>query len=291
MKKQAILLLTILTVAGAGCNLPQYNTVPAYNFPSSNQNYQDNYELKQVSAIMATASALSRQKRFDEAIEKYQEGINFVFSHPELKESLRQGLYATYLEQALYLGKQGQFRKAISAMRLAIENCYECSKEDYSRWYVNLAIFLDKADRTDEAIEAVRTAISFDPDKVDSHILLAQILDAVGRQTEAMQVLEKAVKVDPENAMVYYRLGSLYLGQGEYSKAIQLLNKSIEIEPNNIYANLSLSLAYERAGMQKEYKQFLQRAAEIDPNKAMKLQEVIEQNPINSDQRKTQVQE
>lgn len=272
MKKILILFFAVFLI---GCSEPQDSGGSFYNFPSSDQDFLNNYELKQVNAIRFEASNLRQQKRFDEAIEKLQEGI-FAFSEQELKEDLKKELYITYSEKALHLSRQGQYIKAIPALRLAIENCYECSNNRYSTLYGSLAMWLDKVGRTDEAIEAIKTAISYSPDDIRPYTAFSQFLDAEGRQPEAIQVLEKAVKIEPEDANTYWRLGSLYSKQGDYSKAIQVLNKSIQIEPKNFYSNFVLSLAYKEAGMQKEYEEFLKRAYDIDPNTTTKLLKSIE---------------
>jgi len=267
------LILIIFSIVFMGCEQPQPYTDVDYNFNNRNQDFQENIEIRYVDKIHSEASELIRQERFDEAVQKYQEGLNYVFSHPENKNFLKKALSVVCIEQALKLKKTGLLSKAIQAMRLAIEYCYDCSNDEYSTNYAVLAGMLDDTERTEESIELMKKAISYSPDKVGNYILLARYLAAIGQQQESLSTLEYALKVNPDYPMVHYELGISYHSQGKYKQAINYFKKAIELDQNYLLAYFCLSLSYSVIDMNEEAEQILDKAYSIDPKRFVELRE------------------
>ena len=296
MRTKSILVLAIV-VARAGLSaltLIIGCDVPTGTRRSEPYTISDPYtaELERAQALNSEIVRLMRENRYDDALAKCDIGLS-IFEYPMTKRIFRSAAFGTRLSKVKHLEEKGKFHEAIPVMRLVIENCYECSRIDFATYYRKLALLLLKVDRTEEAAEALRKAISYDPDNVVPYVLLSQELNKLDDTQEAFQVLQKAVKVDPDNAGVHYGLGSSYFGQRRFLQAIESLKKSIKLEPNDVLPHIMLCLAYKSLGMKDELKQSLQRAIAIDPNATTRLLERIPEmkNLLQEEKAKQKAQE
>jgi Flp pilus assembly protein TadD len=155
------------------------------------------------------------------------------------------------------------YRKAISL------------KPDYLEAYNNLSVMLLYLDRTDEALrvladamkvdeknvstliniarvqlkrnshqvaeQAIRLAISVEPDKADAYGILAQIQHDMDRHGEALASIDKALELSPDSAEHHSFKGVLLKSVGRLPEAHAEIRKALEISPDfyAAYTNLN----------------------------------------------------
>jgi tetratricopeptide (TPR) repeat protein len=101
----------------------------------------------------------------------------------------------------------------------------------------------------EKAIPYLREAISVDPDRQSTYLLLASAYHQIGNTREETAVLEKAVARFPENAELLNWLGyTLVENDIRLYTALKLLKQAVALDPDNLYIWDSLAWAYYKIG-------------------------------------------
>ncbi len=79
------------------------------------------------------------------------------------------------------------------------------------------------------AQQALRTAVTMDPQLADAWLTLARIQSALRQPRQALKTLEQAALKVPDNAAVLFQLGALYSQSRQHDRAIAPLEKSLEL--------------------------------------------------------------
>jgi len=104
-----------------------------------------------------------------------------------------------------------------------------------------------KLNKTEKAIQAYKTAITYHRDRDDLNTALGNLYFAADRFEEAVVQYKEAVKINP-NANNRFSLGQGYIKTGEFSKAEAEFNTYIRLEPESAYGHYGLGQTYSEQG-------------------------------------------
>jgi Tfp pilus assembly protein PilF len=111
--------------------------------------------------------------------------------------------------------------------------------------HYNLARYIARSGRYDEAMRHYREALAIRPNDADSHNNLGLLLAANGKLEEAVEHFDAALRVDPSYAKAHFNLGRLLARQGHVDEAIEQFQRALQLEPGvaEIHENLGRALA------------------------------------------------
>ncbi len=98
-----------------------------------------------------------------------------------------------------------------------------------------------------DAVLAFESALSQDPNLVETHISLASALHQLGDDERAQEELEIAIRLDPENPRAHYDLGLLQRAKTPHL-ALQEFYKAIQFRPRWATAHNSLAITLLQMG-------------------------------------------
>lgn len=99
--------------------------------------------------------------------------------------------------------------------------------------HYNLAIYLEREDRTDEAISEYETSLSIAPRHPGSHANLGAILARRGGLGAAIGHFNAALEFSPNNTIILMNLALAHRDLGELHEALAYAERAVEIAPNN----------------------------------------------------------
>lgn len=234
-------------------------------------------------ALAMKAQLLAEGKKLDEAVETFEAALkadpgnvwakgaygallverhDYAKAAPMLKDAVDKApqnlpYTETYLNALIGLGKMDEATKVMTAAS--------------GRFPGNARIaFLsgrveDGMDRTKQAEESYKRAISADANMVEANIALASLYLRLRRFQEAKPQLEEAVGKAPDNALVHVGLGELALAENDIETAQTELNKAVELNPNLPGAFLGLSKVALAKGKPDIAEQQALKALKLDP--------------------------
>jgi protein O-mannosyl-transferase len=111
--------------------------------------------------------------------------------------------------------------------------------------HYNLARYIARSGRYDEAMRHYREALAIRPDDADSHNNLGLLLAMNGELKEAVEHFDAALRVDPGYAKAHFNLGRVFVRQGHIDEAIEQFQRALQLEPGvaEIHENLGRALA------------------------------------------------
>lgn len=130
---------------------------------------------------------------------------------------------------------------------------------------VNLASYLRRAGRVEEALEQERAAVANDPTLAEPLNNLGA--DALGRKNypEAERLLRAAVAAKPGLATAHFNLASALSGQGRHAESLAELERAARLDFSDAKILNNLGVALSRAGKHARAEAALRRAAELEP--------------------------
>jgi Flp pilus assembly protein TadD len=173
--------------------------------------------------------ALTREKRFDEAIEQLQEASRLNPNDAKLHYRLGTGLE-----------NKGQLDGAINQYRETIKldpNCVDA--------YNKLGMALGRKGLLDEAIQQFQAALKLAPGFNDLHYNLGNALARTGRLSGAAEQFQEALKLKPDDAGAHNNLGVVLSRQGRIAEAIVQFQEALELKPDYSEARKNLAAARE----------------------------------------------
>ena len=131
----------------------------------------------------------------------------------------------------------------------------------------NLAVYLEKAGRNDEAIARYREALAIMPRYAPLHFNLGNVLAKTGRAAEATREMETALRLDPENPKAHHALGLLLIGiPSRRGEGLEHLATAVRLKPDMEQARLAFGLALlDTPGRIAESVAHLREALRLDP--------------------------
>ena len=135
-----------------------------------------------------------------------------------------------------------------------------------ARPYYMQAIQAERHGHLEDAENALRKAMSLDPQDYLNYVKLGSILSQEGKPREALSYYQKALELFPADSMILFSIGNVYEQLGEYQKATEAYTLTLQNNPRYAYALLNLA----RSEIQQReypsaighYKQFLDRYPE-----------------------------
>ena len=175
-------------------------------------------------------AALSRQDRFEEAIEQYQLALKIK---PEYSDAHYNLGYA--------LAKTGKLDEGLSHFREAVR--IEPNRVKYLN---NLGVALVLKSNYSEAIDHLQTALKINPSDADLHNNLGLAFKKQGEPDAAMQHFSKAVALDPQHVSALINRGVMLMDRGQLEAARKHFVRALEIRPGYMEARLNLEEVQKR---------------------------------------------
>ena len=184
---------------------------------------------------------LYRQKKYDEAIAKFQRAIEL--KPQDFRPYALSGF--TYMEQEKFKSASDSFAKAIE-LKPADKNLY---------------LYKAKADdlrgEKEAAIAACRKALEIDPSFAEAYMQIGETLQYdEKRRDEAEAAYRAAVKADPNIVFAFVRLGNILLYNKKDEKgAEENFRKAIKLDANQMAGRYDLGQMLIKQGRLKEARQ------------------------------------
>jgi tetratricopeptide (TPR) repeat protein len=168
-------------------------------------------------ALNLWGNVLSDQKKYDEAIAKYQKAIEL-----DPKDA------APYNGWGNMLYGQKKYDEAIAKYQKAIELDPK-SAFAYNNW--GNVLYGQK--KYDEAIAKYQKSIELDPKSAVPYNGWGVVLSNQEKYDEAIAKYQKSIELDPKDAVPYDGWGVVLSNQEKYDEAIAKYQKSIELDPKD----------------------------------------------------------
>lgn len=172
-----------------------------------------------------------------------------------------------YVEFRL-LTADNRWDEAIDALRRAVAFDPET---EYLR--MSLAKALLHKDLADESIEILRQILQQAPDNIEGRELLGDLLSYQGKNEEAVEHFRQALKIEPDNEMLQMRLAMALGRLGRNEAAISLLESLVAAQPDAKLAHLSLARFYRDNKQSEKAKQAYRTLLERHPDQQQALLE------------------
>lgn len=99
--------------------------------------------------------------------------------------------------------------------------------------WLNLGLLYGDLQRDQEAVDALRKAVGFNPKYFKAHFHLAEALERIGNYDEAAREYEVAEPGYRQSGDYFYRKGFAYFRLGQNQSARDALNRVLEIAPGS----------------------------------------------------------
>ena len=134
--------------------------------------------------------------------------------------------------------------------------------------HYNLARYIARQGKYQEAINHYREALRVQPDDPDTHNNLGLALASTGQVESSLMEFRRAVEIDPRYAKGYFNLGRVLGRQGDLENAANNLRKALQLDPNQAEIHLALSAVLTRQGRVDEAKAQLEEVVRLKPDSA-----------------------
>jgi len=161
---------------------------------------------------------------------------------------------------ALALDRAGRTAEALAASREAARLAPQSPEMQY-----NLGYALLHAGQADEAVTAFAAALRLRPGYAEAHCNLGAAYLALRRGREAHAHLEAALRLRPAYADAHYNLGNLFAQTGRLSPAIASYRAALAAEPGRADAHFNLGKALLLAGDPTAAATHFERVLQLTP--------------------------
>src|SRR5690606_27868581 len=166
--------------------------------------------------LMDKGYSLTELKRYDEALEAYDQAI------------------ALQPRYAWAWARKGRTLRLLNRLDESL-SCFERALEidpNYAWAWRGKGMILERLERWEEALYCYRTAAHLQPGDPWHWCNQAEVLQHLGRYEEAIPLLETAIKVDPSHSNSWARLGQIYRLMKRYDDAINAYERAVQIDPS-----------------------------------------------------------
>lgn len=116
------------------------------------------------------------------------------------------------------------------------------------------------------AEQSLRAALDIEPQSTQLRVKLAQFLDKMQRSDEAVRLFEEAVRGDPEDAASRQALISAYLARHSFDDALKQADQLKVMRPNEAAGSYLAGLAYRGLKRPTEAQREFERAHDLEPD-------------------------
>ena len=120
--------------------------------------------------------------------------------------------------------------------------------------------------KLDEAIHALKKAVSIKPDYAEGFYNIGNALQSQGKLDEAVEAFRRAVSIKPDYADAYNNLGIARKDQGKLEEAVEAYTRALEINPDSAKTHNNLGIILTRLGKPEEAILSFENALGIAPN-------------------------
>ena len=172
-------------------------------------------------SIVSDGMNALKKQNYDSAISSFNEALKTDTNYSD--ELIFTLLAAAYTQK-------NDFDSAILYHQKALSK-----RKDYSS-YILLAVLLEQKDRTDEAKQTYRDAISFAPKRPEAYGSLGALELKSGNIKGAIELLEKSAALNDRLGVVQGDLAIAYAQNGEREKALNALENAEKLKTDGIEA-------------------------------------------------------
>lgn len=208
-------------------------------------------------AYSSLASLYAEQRRFAEAKEVYQKGINNCPDSSDLHNNYgvflvdtgEGELAAAHYQQAVRL-KPAHYVAMVNLGRLLRSSN---DNQEAESWYKRALQVTRKVDiltplgalyyntgRYEDALQVYKEAAALQPDSTDIWLALAQVLAMAGRPSEAEQMTLGIISREGSCIECYRLLSAIYSKRGNYTEALDALDKALQQNPSDLTVRAEL---------------------------------------------------
>jgi tetratricopeptide (TPR) repeat protein len=162
---------------------------------------------------------------------------------------------------AVFLKRTGRYDEAIDVNRQSLE-----IRPKQVEAHHHLGVLFHQRGKTAEALEQYNAALAVDPGHIDTRVNKGVILNELGRRAEAIQELLQAVQRNPAHPEAQNNLGGLLLLDGQYDEAIVHLREALKYKADLWDAMSNLGSALVKQGKSGEAADYLRKAIAIHPS-------------------------
>lgn len=159
-----------------------------------------------------------------------------------------------------YWIEKGHFEAAVSYFRGSLER-----EPERPLLWIDLALVYRGWKRPQQAIAALRQALSIQPTNVRALTLMGEILADGGAYTDAYQYFSEALDVSPHTPSLLVRMGQMQYYQGRLTEAEKLLVQAIADDEHVSGAHYLLALIAEQRGNPGRAEAEYRRELEVNP--------------------------
>jgi tetratricopeptide (TPR) repeat protein len=134
--------------------------------------------------------------------------------------------------------------------------------------HVRLSQFLILRQRTVEAVEQAKHAVSFEPSNPQALATLCQALDSEGQYAEAFDACECAIELDPDYAEAHAYLAKVYVDTGDWIPARQYSQTAIELDYQSMNSHFHRGYVLEAQGRYRQALEAYENAVVLHPKLA-----------------------
>ena len=121
-------------------------------------------------------------------------------------------------------------------------------RPDDQKPLLTVAAFFFKQNKTDAAVEQLRSMLARNANNAEAHFYLGVAADHQGKTQEAISHYQDALKSDPNYAEACNRLGLIFVREGKLDQATGYFQKAVRLKPAFIRAICNLGVVMEQQG-------------------------------------------
>jgi len=198
----------------------------------------------------ALGEALERIGAFDAAIDAYRVALQ---QNPQFRKASNNLILA--------LVKAGKSEEAITRAQALVD----AAPKDPDRYFtLGLA---QSEQNIDAAVQSFRRALELDPRHALARYNLALALNRADRTAEAIGEMKQALAID-SRAQTHYMLGVMYSHQGEFDAAIRELTAASSKDPRSASTRVALAAVFQARRQWDDAEREIRRAIAIAPEPA-----------------------
>ena len=242
-------------------------------------------------SYISEADALFDSAKYSQAISAYEQAIQINPDKPTIYLSLaRAQIYTSQFEdalenseRALILNNNNPLAHTLKAWSLdflsdytqaeaAIKSALELDPDNAMAHAIYAEILMDKAltgqgdiNAIDKAAEESRTALTLDPNSMETRRARGYILWNTGNFAEAIQEYNAALTFNDKIADLHLALGYNYHFLGEYDQAVQSYLQAYALNPTDPIPPYEISRTYSTVGDFSQSVQYADQAVKTDP--------------------------
>ncbi|MGD8255259.1 MAG: tetratricopeptide repeat protein [Syntrophobacterales bacterium] len=130
------------------------------------------------------------------------------------------------------------------------------------------AVTYQKATRWQDAINAYRKVIKYEPMSAEVYNNIGVCYEKLGNLRMAAKSYEKAISINPRFYRSYNNLGIIYYRLKDFNKARAAYEQALQLNPGNSQSEINLALVYERLRRDGLARRTLERVLANDPENA-----------------------